>query len=108
MSQEKIDLIAPVMIDPGMTRQVITTKILPPTNTRGARIKATSTSGISVTLPYDYALSFSHAHWPAVEALCGKLEWSGARFAVGGSDAGYVFVRVDGIIGVVGSVGRRP
>ena len=77
--------------------QSIQTRYIRPTNTRGARIKATTSSGLSVTVSYDHALSYADAHWPAVQELIKKyhLEW-GNKFAVGAStdDRGYVFVPV--------------
>ena len=77
--------------------QSIQTKFIKPTNTKGARVKAITSSGLSVTVPYDYALSYADAHWPAVQTLLKKfhLEW-GNKFAVGSSidGTGYVFVPV--------------
>jgi len=56
--------------------QAITVKYLGPTNTRGARFKATSVAGAkSVTLPYDYALNVSDNEWQAAKALILKLGW---------------------------------
>lgn len=71
--------------------QAILTKYLPPTNSRGARIKATSASGLSVTIPYEYELSGVDLHAVAVKKLCEKLNWSGELVA-GGTDVGYAFV----------------
>lgn len=77
--------------------QSIQTKFIKPTTTKGARVKAITSMGLSVTVPYDYALSYADAHWPAVQALLKKfhLEW-GAKFAVGSSvdGTGYVFIPV--------------
>ena len=47
------------------------TKYLAPTNTKGARIKATSQAG-SVTVPFDYT---NNPHLAACEALRAKLGW---------------------------------
>lgn len=61
--------------------QAIETKYLCPTNSRGARIKATC-AGSSVTISYPYDIS-GHArhrqacHRQAAEALRDKLGWSG-------------------------------
>jgi hypothetical protein len=74
--------------------QTITTKYLPATNTRGARIKATSASGISVTMPLDYSLTISEAHRNAMISLCEKLKWTGT-LAEGNTKNGYVYVFVD-------------
>lgn len=56
--------------------QAIETKYLCPTNTRGARIKATCEAG-SVTISYLYDLSGQACHRQAAEALRDKLGWSG-------------------------------
>lgn len=74
--------------------QAITTKYLGPTNTRGARIKATCDAG-SLTVHWDYALNPSRNHAAAAQALAEKLGWTG-RY-VGGADtrSGYVFVDAD-------------
>lgn len=77
-------------------RQSITTKYIGPTNARGSRVKATSSSGLSVTLMWDHALDVNGNHASAARALCRKLGWSG-RLAVGGAPkgTGNVFVFVD-------------
>ena len=49
--------------------QTIQTKFLGATRTKGERIKATTTSGISKTISYDYGLSTEGAHRKAVQAL---------------------------------------
>ena len=54
--------------------QAIVTKYIGPTNTKGARIKATAMAG-SVTISYDYA---NDHEWPfrkAAQALCDKFGW---------------------------------
>lgn len=55
--------------------QGIVTKFLGPTNSRGSRIKATSASGISVTIPTDYELTDEENHKKAAVALIKKLGW---------------------------------
>lgn len=58
--------------------QAIMTKYIGPTNTRGARIKATTGSGhASVTVPYDHALPDEAVHWVAARALIVKMGWKG-------------------------------
>ena len=76
-----------------MIHQAITTKYLPCTNTRGARIKATAGSGyVSITVAYaDYATSEA-AHYIAAVALLDKLGWTPKRIHQGGTRDGYVFV----------------
>ena len=72
----------------------ITTKFIGPTNWRGARVKATSTSGASVTIPWDHALGIDENHERAADALARKLDHAGAF--VGGwlPGASRVFVSV--------------
>ena len=57
--------------------QAIVTKYLSPTNTRGARIKATAHTGQggSITVPWDYALDTSANHRAAALALANKYKW---------------------------------
>ena len=73
-------------------RQSITTKYLPPTNSRGSRIKATCEAG-SVTIPFPYEHDVARAHQAACEALLAKLGWFG-RYVGGSVPRGYVFVEV--------------
>lgn len=54
--------------------QAILTRYLGPTNTRGARIKATCAAG-SITISYPYDLSGQAVHRKAAEALVSKLGW---------------------------------
>lgn len=55
--------------------QAITTKYLAPTNTRGARIKATAACG-SITVPWDHALTTSANHYNAACMLAGQNDWT--------------------------------
>lgn len=55
--------------------QAIQTRYLSPTNTRGARIKATCAAG-SITISYPYDLSGQACHRMAAEALVKKLDWT--------------------------------
>lgn len=71
--------------------QSIVTKFLGPTNTRGARIKATSESGESLTISYDYSARSADLHASAAEKLARKLAWGG-KWIGGGIKGGYVFV----------------
>jgi len=70
--------------------KTITTKFHGATDTLGARISATSTSGIRVYVSYEYALSHNGPHDVAVIKLCKKLDWHGT-FIIGGTDTGYVY-----------------
>jgi hypothetical protein len=54
--------------------QAITTKYINPTNTKGARIKATCDAG-SITIPFDHANSEEQTHAKAAMALVRKLGW---------------------------------
>ena len=63
--------------------QTITTKYLGPTNHRGSRIKATTSSGISNTISWDYAKGTIQNHERAIHELNLKLSWDGEL--VGGS-----------------------
>lgn len=62
--------------------QAIITKYLGPTNTLGARIKATCAGG-SITRAYDYALDLDAQSHTAALALCRKLGWDAARLHSG-------------------------
>ena len=77
--------------------QSIQTKFVSPTNHRGARIKATTSGGLSVTVSFDYELSDVERHFSAVRALLVKHELSwGVKYAIGSSvdGKGYVFTPV--------------
>ena len=80
-------------------RQAIETRYLPATGSRGSRIKATSGSGLSKTVPWDHAHNQGRNHRDAAEALARKLGWGwGHHWAGGGTRAGYAFVdSLDGL-----------
>lgn len=59
--------------------QAIQTKYLCPTNSRGARIKATAAAG-SITISYPYGLSGQACHRKAAEALVSKLGWTDPHY----------------------------
>ena len=74
--------------------QAIYTKYLGPTNTKGARIKAYTLGGLSVTIGFDYALSGEARHFEAVKALVKKYaltEWPINDMCSGDAPSGYVF-----------------
>ena len=77
--------------------QAIQTRYLGPTNTRGARVKATADAG-SITLSWDHALNATDNHRVAAEALADRYGWrdNGERL-VGGciGGPGYVWTVVD-------------
>lgn len=73
--------------------QTITTKYVSPTATSGAKIRATSTGGDKVTVPYNYN-DEKLGHVEAAQKLKDKLGWKGEM--VGGNiKDGYVFVFVN-------------
>jgi hypothetical protein len=74
--------------------QTITTKFIQPTTHTGARIKATSSSGISMTRNYEHGMSTEENHEEVAMALAERLEWD-YDFAVGDTATGFVFVPVD-------------
>ena len=73
----------------------IHTKYISPTNSRGSRIKAYTTSGFSVTIPYPYEHSYEICHFQAVKALIEKhkLDWnlSNMRYGDSADGKGYSF-----------------
>jgi hypothetical protein len=71
---------------------IIKTKFLSPTNTKGARIKA-SANGMSVTIPYPYAKSHEFVHYEAVYCLVEKyaLDWDISNMGYGSDNEGYYF-----------------
>lgn len=73
--------------------QTITTKVIPCTNTRPTRIKATCDAG-SVTLSYNYG-GYEHEH--AVRMLCEKLNWDYRNYYGGQTKDGVVWVRVEAV-----------
>jgi hypothetical protein len=79
--------------------QAISTKYLPATNTLSSRIKATSSSGLFVTIGYPHELSGVDCHALAAEKLARKLDWLApgesfeSRYIAGGTFAGYVFIQ---------------
>lgn len=74
--------------------KAITTKYISPTNTRGARVKATD-GDTSVTVSYDHASNDPHVE--ACLALCKKLNWddNAAVMVRGHTKTGCVFVFYD-------------
>ena len=87
-----------------MSFQSILTKYIPPTNTRGARIKAVQSGWndkrqcASITIPYPHELNTDQAHALAARMLAEKLDWPGqwAPASLGAfSDFAYCFCRVD-------------
>ena len=78
----------------------IQTKFLPVTNSRGSRIKAWTSTGFSVTIPYPHEESYELAHFEAVKALVDKhnLDWDLSDMRWGGTESGYVFCFAGSIV----------
>ena len=76
----------------------IHTKYLSPTATKGARVKAYSYDGRSVTIPFDYSLGCVERHHKAAKAFIAKHlalanneDGSKMVYGSGHDDIGYVF-----------------
>jgi hypothetical protein len=78
--------------------QTIQTKFLGATHTKGERIKATTSAGVSLTIPYDYGLTTEKAHQKAAQTLLDTHEdlkyWHGTLVG-GGIKCGMIFVFED-------------
>lgn len=72
-------------------RQAIVTKYYGPTNTRGARIRATCEAG-SLTVSWDYALGVAENYEAACNALLKKLGWDANGYRGGYTGDSYVWV----------------
>ena len=81
----------------------IHTKFIPASNTKGARIKAYTSSKWSATVSYPYEKSYELAHFEAVKALIekNKLDWKldEMRFGDSADGKGYVYCFNDSIVG---------
>ena len=73
-------------------RTAITTKYLPYTNYRSPRIKATSSSGKSVTVSWDHGLNADENHAAAAIALCNKMEWSAKSLTMAWTKDNGIFI----------------
>lgn len=71
--------------------KAITTKRLPPTNFKGARISAFDSDGNRIVINYYYGLNDEGNHKAAAEALINKMNWGG-RWICGATKEGYVHV----------------
>jgi hypothetical protein len=71
---------------------IIKTKVIPASNTRGTRIKA-SANGFTATIPYPHALSYEFCHFEAVKELVKKhsLDWDISKMGYGSDNDGYYF-----------------
>jgi hypothetical protein len=88
----------------------IATKYIGPTNSRGSRIKVTTTDSRpstgkpdTLTVGWNHALGVEDNHRAAAKALAKKLEWEGAYYQ-GATEHGFVFVRAREVAFTVGEV----
>jgi len=72
--------------------QTIETKYHGPTNTQGARISATTASGIRKTYPYRYEMSADDNHKEAAALLTIEMGWDEMQWFGGKTKSGCVFV----------------
>lgn len=76
--------------------QCITTRYLPPTNNRGARIKA-ECSAKSIVIPYPYEYEQDQAHRYAAIVLQTQLNWHNLQLVTGTDKSGnYQHVMIQG------------
>jgi len=77
-------------------KQAIFTKYLGPTNTKGARVKAVSASGVSETLDWNHSIDPFDNHQAAVDKLRNTLGWDKDTRTIAGlfKVDGYVFVQI--------------
>jgi hypothetical protein len=74
--------------------QTIITKVIPATNTKPTRVKATANGGTSVTESFGYC---GDEHASAMRALCKKLHWDYRNYHGGEvRGVGIVWIRVEG------------
>jgi hypothetical protein len=77
-------------------RQSISTRYIGPTDTKGSRVKARSSSGLSITIGWADELNSDANHTQAARALASKLGWSGLWIGGGAADGrGNVYVLDD-------------
>lgn len=75
--------------------KAITTKFLPCTNTKGARIVARDGDGNRAVISYPDEARHDQKHWLAAKSLCQKMGWQGtlAQGWVKPGEEVFVFVR---------------
>ena len=95
--------------------QAITVKYLAPTETKGARLKASVHANsyhgigtITITMPCDHACNGSMAYAIAAWALVEKLGWSAKELVGGSIKGGYVFCITPGCGGAYGRSSGSP
>lgn len=78
--------------------QAIVTKFMPPTNTKGSRIKATCAAK-SVTVAWVDHLNTTDNHREAIRVILQKLGWGGSWVVGSLPGGGYVAVNAGGFYG---------
>ena len=73
-------------------KKAIMVRSYPPTNRRGAKVKAWSSKKTSVTIPWDYCISRSENHIKAALKITEKLAWHGKMVMGHCDDGDSVFV----------------
>lgn len=68
--------------------QTIITKYIGPTNFKGARVKATSTSGKSITVSWNHEMNADGNHRAAMIELLNRLDWKVKQYARGNLTGG--------------------
>jgi hypothetical protein len=78
----------------------IQTKYCSPTNSRGSRIKAWTSNGHVVYVPFMHELSHEMLYFQAAKALVEKykLDWDLTNARYGGTESGYVFCFANAIV----------
>jgi len=77
--------------------QTIMTKYLGPTDTKGPRVKAMTSSGhrgSTYTVGWDHSLDVEGNHTQVAQLLLDKLGWKG-DWRMGGLTTGFVFVNTE-------------
>jgi hypothetical protein len=77
--------------------QTIKTKFLSPTDTKPARVKAITTSGIKMLLSWDHGCDTYENHVAAAKALAEKLKWTGQWHGGSADDGEMIFVCICGL-----------
>lgn len=75
--------------------QAITVRILPPTNTKPARVQARATAGKGPVLSVSAYDGYDDAIRAAAKGLAEKYGWKGRYFLGNTHDGRYVFVNAD-------------
>lgn len=76
--------------------QTIETKYFGPGNVRGSRIKATSTSGLTLTQHLTHETTLEKEHYRVAQALADKLNWE-CKLIGGETKRGMIFVLDGGL-----------